>query len=43
VIFDAGPFAGPGAKTTRPAYATPRSDTFWRFPLKLPSSVFWPP
>jgi len=37
MFFHAGPRAGLGAKTTRSACATPRSNTFWRFPLKLPS------
>jgi hypothetical protein len=36
---DAGQRNGLGAKTTRSACATPRSNTFWRFPLKLPLSV----
>ena len=39
---DAGPCAGHGAKTTRSAYATPRSNTFWRFPGKLPAPVTRP-
>jgi len=42
VIFHAGPGTGLGAKTTRSACATPRSNTFWRFPLKLPSPAFGP-
>ena len=42
VIFNAGQCAGLGAKTTRAACATPRSNTFWQFPLKLPSSGFCP-
>ena len=42
VIFHAGQLARLGAKTTRSACATLRSNTFWRFPLKLPSSGFCP-
>jgi hypothetical protein len=38
VIFYAGQRARLSAKTTRLACATPSSNTFWRFPLKLPSS-----
>ena len=39
MIFHAGPCAGLGAKTTRSASAAPRSNTFWRFLPKLPSSA----
>ena len=42
VILHAGQCAGLSAKTTRSAYAAPSSNTFWRFPLKLPSSGFRP-
>jgi len=38
VIFHAVQFTELGAKTTRSAYATPRSNAFLRFPGKLPLS-----
>jgi len=38
LIFNADQSVGLGAKTTRSACATPNSNTFWQFLLKLPSS-----